>query len=332
MVNFMKVLYINLFISSIMAIDLINNEEQIIPKKLIHGIPQNDTWKIEGFYEYYIDISNYELNEENIFEIYSKNTNIDSVDIKLYILLTDAKEETLIKNGTIKPNIKKDKYRIKSLNIMKDTILDKTYFFLPFKKTNSSQNYFIILVQNVLDEELQIFCYISERIKTININQVNPDKIEIYEKEIETRNDIRLYYKIDVSKINLIKNNVYFFIDKENTYIELEVNYFFDFSSLEVYNYNILILEKNNSNISEVFFGVKSKITNNHLILSIRIDDNAFYYINDNERKESKLYVENMKCNKEVFIIEDYYSNNLDIDYLLIATHIFLQFSSYNEP
>ena len=323
----MKVLYINLFISSIMAIDLINNEEQIIPKKLIHGIPQNDTWKIEGFYEYYIDISNYELNEENIFEIYSKNTNIDSVDIKLYILLTDAKEETLIKNGTIKPNIKKDKYRIKSLNIMKDTILDKTYFFLPFKKTNSSQNYFIILVQNVLDEELQIFCYISERIKTININQVNPDKIEIYEKEIETRNDIRLYYKIDVSKINLIKNNVYFFIDKENTYIELEVNYFFDFSSLEVYNYNILILEKNNSNISEVFFGVKSKITNNHLILSIRIDDNAFYYINDNERKETKLYVENMKCNKEVFIIEDYYSSEEYIAYVLMLDYLYGNFN-----
>ena len=323
----MIVLYINLFISSIMAIDLINNKEQIISKKLIHGIPQNDTWKVEGFYEYYIDISNYELNEENIFEIYSNHTNIDSIDIKLYLLLTNVKDEALIKNGTIKPNTKKDKYIIKSLNIMKDTILDKTYFFLPFKKMDSSQNYFIILVQNIFDVELQIFCYVSERIRNININQINTDKVEIYEKEIEARNDIRLYYKIDVSKINLIKNNFYLFLDKENTNIELEVNYFFDFSSLEVYYYNILILEKNNTNISEVFFGVKSKINYNHIILSIRIDDNAFYYIHDDKRKESKLYVENMKCNKEVFIIEDYYSNNLDIGYLLILEILYGNFN-----
>ena len=318
-----------MFISSIIAIDLINNEEQIIPKKLIHGVPHNDTWKVEVFYEYYIDISNYELNEDNIFEIYSKNTNIDSIDIKLYLLLTDAKDETLIKSGTIKPNTKKDEYIIKSLNIRFDNVLNKTYFFLPFKKTASSQNYFIILVQNDFRKELQIFCYVSERIRSINISQINPDKVELYEKEIETRNDTRLYYKIDISKINLIKNNFIFFIDEEyNKDIKLEVKYYYDFSSLDEHNYyNIFILEKNTTNISEVFFGIKSKKNNNHIILSIRIDDNAYYYISDSERLETKLYVENMKCNKDVFIIEDYKSCNINGEYILTLDDLYGAFN-----
>ena len=40
-------------------------------KEIIDGVAQNETWEIGKLYEYYIDISNYESDEENIFEIYT---------------------------------------------------------------------------------------------------------------------------------------------------------------------------------------------------------------------------------------------------------------------
>ena len=202
-----------LFLIILFSILKINKTQEIIPKKLIDGVPQKDTWNNNSFYEYYIDISNYKLNEENIFEIYGININIDSNDLKIYLLLTDTKDEELIKNCTIKPDQKRDKYVITSKNIQFDHLMDKTYFFLPFKKTKSSQNYLIILVEN-LEKKIDTLFYVSERIPIININQKNTNKAEVFTKEIKAKNDTRLYYKVDISKIDLMKNNIYFFFYK----------------------------------------------------------------------------------------------------------------------
>ena len=251
----MKYIIILCLIFYISSIEIYNNQE--IPREIIHGIVQNDSWEIGKFYEYYINISNYELNEENILEIYGINSEINSNDIEIYLLFTDITDTELIKNGTIKPDAKnpKNKYTIISDNIKFDSLTQKNYFFFPFKKSAKSQKFLIILIKNVLDE-LQTFFYISKRIPTINIEQINPNNIEIYSKEIKVRNDIRLYYKIDIRKINLIKNNVYFYIGDEemkNKSKSLEVNYYTNLSSLELYDYNFFIIEKNKINISEVF-------------------------------------------------------------------------------
>ena len=319
--KFLSLSYLYILILSIIKY-IINEETEIIPKKLIHGLPQNDTWKSGECYEYYIDISNYDLNEENIFEIYELNSYINIHYIKLYMLLTDVNDEKLIINNTIKPNKEKDQYIISSLNIKYDSLYDEKYFFFPFQKTNNSQNFLIILIQNIYEEELQTFFYVSKRIHLMKIKQTNPNKTKVIINEIEARNDMRLYYKVDISKIDLIKNNVYFFIPRGNNYsIDLEVNYLSENSDLQLNYHNLYILEKNKTNISEIFFGIKTMNNSNHqkyVNLSIRIDDNDYYYINEFKRIEAKLYIENIKCHKDVFIFEDYYSYNSE--YLFLVT------------
>ena len=311
MENYLILLYLGIFTLLI----AINKTQEIVPKKLIHGVSQNDTWNINTFYEYYIDISNYELNEENIFEIYGININIDAIDLKIYLLLSNINDEELIKNGTIKPNQKSDEYKISSNNIQYDHLMNKTYFFLPFNKTNSSQNYLIILIKNIHKHKIDTLFYISERMQIINIEQKNPNNVEVYTKDIKTRNDIRLYYKIDISKINITKNNIYLFFDKENIDdYELEFYYTNDLYSLDLYTYNILILEKNKTNYNKFYFNIKNKNNNNIkeilVNLWIRIDDNNFYFIHSEERSEAKLYIENININKDVFIIENYNLKN----------------------
>ena len=311
----MKYIIILCLIFHISSIEIYNNQE--IPQEIIHEKVQNDTWKLGKFYEYYINISNYELNEENILEIYGVNSEINSNDIEIYLLLTDISDAEFIKNGTIKPDVRdqKNKYIIVSDNIKLDTLSQKNYFFLPFKKSAKSQNFLIILIKNVL-YELQTLLYISKRIPIINIEQINPNDIEVYSKEIKVRNDIRLYYKLDIRKINLMKNNVYFFIRDEkrkNNLKGLEVNYYTNLSSLEYYDYNFFIIEKNKFNFSEVIFGIKFNNTDDYneynekyVSLSIRIDDNQFIFLNNTERPNTKLYIEKLSCDKDFYIIENY--------------------------
>ena len=137
----MKFIIILLYVNYFFQINSKSGNQEIIVKEIIHGILQNDSWKIGMSYEYYIDISNYDLDEENMFEIYGTDYYIDSYHINLYILYTNISDVELIKNKTIKPDLIDDKYEIISNNIQFDSLTDNSYFFFPFKKKDSSHNY-----------------------------------------------------------------------------------------------------------------------------------------------------------------------------------------------
>ena len=326
-------LIIILFYLIILVSSTLKNNQEIVPKELFHGIVKNDSWEIEKFYEYYLNISDYELYEENIFEIYGKNININSSDIKLYLLLTDIKDVELIKQGIIKPNIEEDIYPISSENIKFDTLSNRTYLFIPFFKNSSLHNFLIILVENINNDQFDVIFYISKRIQIINIEPDNSNNIEVFTKEIEAKDDIRLYYKINIENIDLIQNNLYLFVNKfENETIVLEVVYYLDFFSLYLIDFNIFTIEKNSLNISETYLGIKSKNNYNkerYVNISIRIDDNKFYYLSGYQREKSKIYVENMECNKDVFIFEDYLENNNTNSFYSILDELYGNFSLY---
>ena len=241
----------------------------------------------------------------------------------MYLLFTDIDDDEFIKNGSIKPNITEDIYNLELNNKKVDSLTKKHYLFLPFKKISSSHNFLIILIENINYDQFQISIYIARRIPTINIKQINPNNVEVFSKEIEVRDDIRLYYKIDIRKINLIKNNIYFFINQfQNEEKILEAHYYINLSSLQYSDFNLFIIQKNYSNISEVIFGIKSKNNYNeekYVNLFIRIDDNLFYHIYSYERANLKIYVENLNCNKDIFIIEDYLqTDNSNLKYLTL--------------
>ena len=300
------ILLLYLIINILSAI--INNNSEIIPEEIKHGLVNNDVWKKGKYYEYYLDISNYKLNEENIFEIYGVDISIDYNYINLYLLFTDINEVDLIKNGSIKPDIQKDIYRLNIMNNQYDSLTSENYLFIPFKKVSSSYNFFVILIENVINEEIKASFYVPNRIPSINIELTNPNITEIYSKEIEVRDNMRLYYKINLRKIDLVKNNIYIFINKihnNNNRKVFEVHYFTNYSSFSYSDFNFFIIRKNTSNFSEISFSIKSKNKEKYTNLSIRIDNNDFYYISNYERKNTKIYVENLICDKYVFIIDD---------------------------
>ena len=97
--------------------------------------------------------------------------------------------------------------------------------------------------------------------------------------------------------------------------------------------FNFYIIQKNYSNISEVIFGIKSKNNYNkekYVNLSIRIDDNLFYHIYSSERENIKIYLENLNCNKDIFIIEDYLQIDNSNLKSLIIDKLYGNYSLYN--
>ena len=121
-----------------------NIQEGEYPKEINHGILQNDTWNVSvNEYEYYINITDYELNEENIFELYCDWFIFDKVDI--YALITNESIDK-IEDQTIKPDMDKDYYDMSKDSIKIDSVTKDYYLFLPFKKTSINQTYLIILI------------------------------------------------------------------------------------------------------------------------------------------------------------------------------------------
>ena len=138
----MKYIIIILYLIIYTASIEINNNEEIIPEEINHGIIQNGSWEKGKYYEYYINISNYELNEENILEIYGigEELSIDINILNIYFLFSDINDVELIKNGSVKPNIEKDIYHLDLFNKKFDHLTKEFYLFLPFKKSSSSYN------------------------------------------------------------------------------------------------------------------------------------------------------------------------------------------------
>ena len=293
-------IFSNLYIY-IKGINIENDEFYEYPKEIKHGILNKDSWTNRKSYEYYIDIKDYKINEENIFELYTSDLSL-IIYSNIFTLLTNATEEE-IKNYSVQP---KDIYFQKEDSFKLDPLTNEIYFYMPFKKTSINQNYFVILI-NIFYEgsyNQDIFYSISKRIPTIILNQ-NGNNNQIFFESLESRNDIHLYYKFEIGKnINLKENNIFFFVNETQGAI-----FSTNLSSLITYDNQIFILEKNNNeDVSEIYLGLKS-LVNKTINITINLDKNDFYLLNGRARIDQKIYIEKLNCDNKFYIIENYYES-----------------------
>ena len=128
---FSLILNIKIFVN---AIGILN---EVIPKEIKHGSLQNDSWSSGQSYEYYINITDYALHEENIFEMYTKTDFYVFVYMRIYIILTNATIEEII-NNKITPKAS-DLYIKNEKNYKLDKTTGLNYFYMPYKKTSIDQ-------------------------------------------------------------------------------------------------------------------------------------------------------------------------------------------------
>ena len=295
-----------------------NDDEK--PKEIEHGILYNKKWNKDKSYEYYINITDYELNEENIFELYTTHDWNIILKMNIFTLLTNATIEEIL-NNKIRPT-DSDKY-IKDNSYKYDILSSLNYFFMPFKKTIINQTFFIIRIvpdQNLFNE--QEVCYsISNRIPIIHLIQ-KEDKI-LFSDSLEARNDIHLYYKFELNKnINLMNNNIFFFI-KDKSIQSFSTN----LATLITYDNNMFMIQKNNKQITNIYLGLKS-IDSKSIDISINLDKNDVYILNGKERNKKKIYIEHINCKNTFYIIENYDDHfNEEMKMFLIINKLYGNYS-----
>ena len=78
---------------------------RLIPKEIEHGILHIDNWQGNDCHEYYINITDYNLYEENIFEI-STTKELDIIrQGQIYTLLTNLTIDEITYNSIIQKNL-----------------------------------------------------------------------------------------------------------------------------------------------------------------------------------------------------------------------------------
>ena len=287
---------------------------EVIPKEIKHGSLQNDYWSSGQSYEYYINITEYGLNEENIFEMYTKSDFYVFVYMRIYIILTNATIEEII-NNKITPKAS-DLYIKNEKNYKLDITTGLNYFYMPYKKTSIDQKFLIIYINQIKDYAYnqEIFMSISNRIPKFYLN-CTENNTKLFYGSLESRNDIHLYYKFELDKeIDLKINNIFFFVN-DPTFPIFSTN----LSSLITLENRLFIIKKNTNKISEIYVGLKN-LESKYMNLSINLDKNDYYLLEGEKREDKKLLIENLNCENKFYIIE-YYSDLYDKEmqkYLII--------------
>ena len=300
----------------------INNDE--IPKEIKHGFLQNDSWSYGKTYEYYINITDYKLNEENILDLYTlENLTIINL-MKVYTLFTNATIEEIMNNKINKSS--SQIYYNQSNSSKLDYLTRLIYFFMPYKKTLKDQTYFIIFIE--IDKDIiealnqEIFFSISSRIPTINLKQKENNN-KLFSESLKSRKDIYLYYKFEIDKnINLTNNSILFFVN-DTSFPIFSTN----LSSLETFDNKMFIIQKNKNEASTVYLGLKSLETKN-INVTIALHKNDFYLLDGERRINQKLYIEQINCNNQFYIIENYYDlNDVEMQKFLIINKLYGNYS-----
>ena len=313
-----RIIVLTLLINIIIIINGENCLNNIIPKKIEHGILHIDNWLGNDCHEYYINITDYNLYEENIFEI-STTKEIDIIrQGQIYTLLTNLTIDEITNNSIIP----KDLYEKKDNSYKIDPLTGDTYFFMPFQKTSPDQKYFIILISPFQSSYEIVYYSISKRIPIIKIKQ-DEDNKNTFSHILNSNNETHLYYKFELDKsLNLTKNNLFVFIDDISKSI-----FFTNLSSLISYNSKMFVIEKNKSdNISEFFVGIKNR-ENKKINITINLYENDFYYLNGKDRLNQKIYFERLNCNNKYYIIENYFNSNENLKKYLIVNRFYGSFS-----
>ena len=289
--------YILIFLFNFNFIMGINIIREGIPKEIQHGVLYCELLSSNKDYKYYINITEYELNEENIFELYSEENKIIRL-MSIYILLTNATIEEILNYG-IEPT-SENQYIITENSYKTDYSTGQNFFFMPFKKISTDKKYFLIKI--IIDEGIinkNVNFSISYRIPTFHLNFTGNNTI-LFSGSLKCMDNIHLYYKFELDKnINLKKKNILFFVN-DSTIPIFSTN----LTSLITFVNNLFIIQKNKSIISEVYLGLKDLHFKN-ISITINLDKNDFLLINGEKKISQKFYLEQINCRNKFYIIEN---------------------------
>ena len=299
-----KIIYILFFIFK--SIIYINCDNNMRIRKIYPG-SINVIWLNNTRYLYYIDIKNYYIGEENVVEFILDFMNI--IPYASITFQTTNQTEEQIKDGLIIPQYEDNE---KSNNVRKRLSSGLYVYGHVFKKTSNDQTFHIIsFVPKNIYKSINIQISFSNRIKNFTIAENNITNNSIIKQDLEVSRTVENYYKFIFKDISVKEQNILIFVKEFNIagFYDGEIN------MLNFHGNRLYIIEKNSTNkLDHIIYlsiiGEVQKITIE--ITSLKND-----IIFKNERNFLPFYIENIKYNEDLFIIENYdkYNSNINIEF-----------------
>ena len=281
-----------------------NNSTKYIKRKLMPFSLNIDYWNMNEKYIFYIDVSFYKNNYENILQILGNIYLINNLTV------SEIDESIIDKNNS--EIIIKEKYS-KNFHIKLRQKPKTHYFEVLIRKYHKDQKYFAILVeprlsQNHVEAHLAVSTIIQE--KKIEKESISNGSIYIQELSMDAKRE--RFYKFIFNGIDFKKSNLILFIaDKgvSSFYINSTISY--------GRHTGLFIIPKNNSIIENEFIIYLSLIgpANKTKFQAMLDDEHDIIYRFGSERIFTSYFIERLNCSKDIYIFEDYsYINNNDFN------------------
>ena len=272
------------------------NNRTYIKRQLLNFSFTIDYWNINESYIFYINVTDYKVGQENVFQILG--------DIYLINNITVSEiDESIVDKSNNSDYTIKEKYG-KTYHIKLRPKPKTHYFEVLIKKYHKDQKYFVILVeprinQNRIEARLIVSTIIKE--KKIEKELISDGNIYIQELSMDAKRE--RFYKFILNGIDFQKSNLILFVaDKVVSTFYINSTASFGRST------GLFIIPRNNNSTENELIIYLSLIgpANQTKFQVMLDDDHDIMYRYGSDRIYTSFLIERVNCTKDIYIFEDY--------------------------
>ena len=278
---------------------IISTSEEYNIEKLDEFSIIKPTWEIDKIYIYYLDVDNYELDDENIIQIihedFSLLKNLSIYELNENIIIDNNSDINEVKENIVMKNIK---FRLKP---------KRYYYEILIKKRNKNQKYFVLLIEpNLINNNTVFELTVSSKIPKINIQSSDISEGKFFSQIYEMHARIEKFIKFNISNISLENNNLILLVLDQG----VSSFYFNNLKGINKRTTSLHIFEKNSTQENNFIIYLSLLGQANKTTFQIKLDDHDIIYTYSNSRKEVSYYIERLNCTKDIYIFETYFDVN----------------------
>ena len=305
---------INLYLL-LLLFQLIKSEDikPFVIKQLKFGSFSKYLWNTNESYIYYIDIHNYKLGQENVFQILSETNKL------MHNLTVSEINESIIFDNKSEI-IKKETYNI-SFHIKLRPKPKRYYYEVLIKKTDINQKYFVILIEPKIYQNTEVVLTISTIIPVYNITKKDISDGKVFSRIFYMNAKIEKFFKFNIKDISLKKQNLILLVGDKSV-----SSFYLNTITSKERRSKVLIIQKNTTyEVNHVIY-LSLLGPTNKTKFQITLDEHDISYSYGVNRDLTSFYIERLNCSKDYYIFQNYITyvdEKLDINYHLDINSIY---------
>ena len=309
-----KIIRTEIILILFLIIYYVNSETEVYSiEKLEEFSIFKQEWKSKEKYIYYLDIEEYELNDEIVIQIITE----DSLLVLNYTLY-EINETYILNNKTSDIDIKKEKiitrnikYRLKPKRFYNEILVKK-------KEENQKLYVFLLDTSLLLKNKTDFELIVSKKIPLINIQKSDISEGNCFSHVFSMDPKIEQFIKFNISNISLENHNLILYLNEQG----VSSFYLGTLKGQKRKVTSLYIFEKNSTQDNNFIIYLSLIGQANKAQFQMKLDDHDIIYKYSESRKSVNHYIERLNCTNDFYIFESYFvvddkirreSYNLDV-------------------